>query len=102
MSRMYDIYARHADRYDELVRAEDHRGNLAAELRALFRRPGGAVLEAGVGTGRVTRLYIDAAGVAVCCDRSPHMIAFAREALRRHAGKIDFRVADNEHLPALE
>lgn len=102
MSRMYEIYTRHANRYDELVRAEDHGGNLATELRAIFDRPGGTVLEAGVGTGRVTRLYIDAVSSAVCCDRSPHMLDFAREALRPHAGKIEFRVAENENLPSFE
>ena len=60
---------------------------------------GAAVFEAGTGTGRVTRAYIEGASRAVCCDRSEHMLARARENLAAYAGRITFIRADNFDLP---
>ncbi len=99
---MMEIYEKHADRYDELVRAEDYRGNLWKALEATARWKGATVLEAGVGTGRVTGLYAASAARALCLDGSRHMIEFARNALSQQADKIEFGVADNLSLPAAE
>lgn len=101
MPEMYEIYEKHADRYHELVRAEDYQENLPRKLRDLLDWRGLTVLEGGVGTGRVTRLYIDAASAAICCDKSLHMLDYARHALAPFLGKITWIQADNRQLPAL-
>jgi SAM-dependent methyltransferase len=105
---MFEIYARHAGRYHELVSAEDYQGNLAALLRTLVDWDGARVLEAGVGTGRVTSIYIDVAADVTCCDQSAHMLEFAaaRFAAARVGGAqsraaVRFLTADNLDLPDL-
>mgnify|MGYP006293728337 FL=1 len=95
---MFEIYERHADEYHRLVSAEDYQANLSALLHRLVDWSGARVLEAGVGTGRVTDMYIEAVASAVCCDASEHMLAFARERLGDYADKLTFRRADNLDL----
>jgi len=91
-----EIYARHADLYDELVRHEDAEGNLGAWLaRAL---PAGRVVELGAGTGRVTRLLAGPGREVRAYDGSSHMIDTARARLADVAG-ITLGVADNASLP---
>src|SRR5689334_11868749 len=93
-ARTYDeIYRGHAARYEELVAHEDFQRNLGRALREIVRWEGTTVVEAGIGTGRVTSLYIDRAKRAVAFDRSPHMLAFAR---RRFAG-LPLRCTRREH-----
>jgi ubiquinone/menaquinone biosynthesis C-methylase UbiE len=92
-----ETYARHADRYDELVRHEDHAGRVADLLdRALAPRPR-RVVELGCGTGRVTRLLATRADRVLAYDGSPHMVDFARRA-SAHPNVV-FGVADNASLP---
>lgn len=101
MPSMLEIYAAHAARYDELVAFEDARGELAAFLAGVPEFDRGTVYEAGTGTGRVTRYYIDRAARAFCTDGSPHMLECARRRLTGHADRITYAVADNAALPAL-
>lgn len=96
-----DIYQHHADRYHELVSAEDRDGNLWPVLERLVDWEDALVLEAGVGTGRVTRLCIEQARRAVCCDVSAHMLEFARSALSDVEDKIEIVEASNLALPKL-
>ena len=77
MPDMFEIYQSHASRYHELVLAEDHQNNLGSLLHQLVDWQDLSVLEAGVGTGRVTQLYIADAADAVCCDQSAHMLELA-------------------------
>ncbi|MBT3272095.1 MAG: class I SAM-dependent methyltransferase [Spirochaetales bacterium] len=102
MSEMYEIYKKHAEQYDELVRAEDYQNNLRSLLHEAIDWRKLSVIEAGVGTGRVTRLYIDQVDSAICCDRSPHMLSFAQHALAAHADKLRFLEADNKEFPAID
>ena len=99
MPSMDEIFRRHADRYDELVDAEDHEGNLRRELQRICSWRGRRVLEAGTGTGRVTDLYIREAAAALCLDGSAHMLERARLRLQAFADRITFQVADNLALP---
>ena len=101
MPSMYDIYRRHRAEYDRLVNAEDHEGHLPVFLRSLADWRGKTVLEGGLGTGRVTELYIEHIRRVVGCDREAHMLDAARERLARFADKLELRVADNLDLPVL-
>lgn len=99
MPDMFEIYQKHAPRYHALVLAEDHENHLGCLLHQLVNWQDLSVLEAGTGTGRVTRLYIGQAASAVCCDQSQHMLDFAQASLAAHAPKITFQLADNTDLP---
>lgn len=93
-----EIYAAHADRYDELVRHEDHAKNVEAFLdRVMAGRPR-LVVELGCGTGRVTRMLAPRAGQVHAFDGAAHMVDFARRALA-DAANVTFAVADNGALP---
>ena len=63
---------------------------------------GKEVLEAGTGTGRVTDIYIELIGHAFCCDRSQHMLNYAKNRLAEYQAKIEFIIADNLHIPKLD
>jgi len=101
MASMFEIYQQHADKYNELVDAEDHQGNLTRCLLELTDWTGKSVLEAGVGTGRVTTIYAKRPARIVCLDQSGHMIDSARTRLAHYAEKLTFHQADNTHLPTL-
>ena len=101
MPSMYDIYRRHRAEYDRLVNAEDHERHLPEFLDSLVDWRGKTVLEGGLGTGRVTELFIDNARRVVGCDREAHMLEAARERLARCEDKLELRVADNFDLPVL-
>ncbi len=93
-----EIYAHHAERYDELVRHEDHERHVAAALEAAFPgRPGEPTLavELGCGTGRVTRLLAPLVSEVRAYDGSEHMIQKARALV----SGVLFFVADNASLP---
>lgn len=102
MPSMNEIYSAHADRYNELVQAEDYKGNLSRLLDDQVDWKGKRVLEAGVGTGRVTQMYANLISTAVCCDRSSHMLAYAAAALSEYKSSLEFIQADNTDLPQLE
>jgi SAM-dependent methyltransferase len=102
MPDMFEIYQSHAPRYHELVLAEDYENNLGSLLHQLVNWHDLSVLEAGVGTGRVTQLYIAQTATAVCCDQSQHMLDFASKFLATHSPKLTFQLADNTDLPDFE
>jgi ubiquinone/menaquinone biosynthesis C-methylase UbiE len=95
-ARYRGIYRDHADEYDALVGAEDCDGNLRPALEAIAALPGATVLEAGAGTGRVTRLLLAAGARVVATEPEPAMLALAR---RRCAPGAVFAVADALALP---
>lgn len=90
------IYRDHAAAYDELVSAEDCDGRLGPALGAIAPLAGAAVLEAGAGTGRVTRLLLAAGARVVATEPEPAMLAVAR---RRCGPGAVFAVADALALP---
>ena len=102
MPDMFEIYQNHAPRYHELVLAEDFENNLGSLLHQLVNWHDLSVLEAGVGTGRVTQLYIAQTATTVCCDQSQHMLDFAQKSLAAHSSKLTFQLADNTDLPDFE
>jgi ubiquinone/menaquinone biosynthesis C-methylase UbiE len=94
------IYDDHASTYDRLVSAEDHPGNLRRAIESLCPLAGAAVLEVGVGTGRVAaQLLAAGCGRLVGVDRAAAMIEVARGKLGDRAELI---VADGRDLQAGE
>jgi hypothetical protein len=101
MPSMYEIYRYHHVEYDRLVAAEDQANHLPDFLNSIVAWRGKAVLEGGMGTGRVADLYGEQVRHIVGCDREPHMLEAARERLARFADKLELLVADNLALPLL-
>ncbi len=98
-----DIYEREAERYQALVAAEDCNGELPRALSRLVELQGARALEIGVGTGRVTRLLLDAGANVVGYEQSAAMLAVARRLLGEgHEKRCRLVVADarTEDLPA--
>ncbi|HEY0985909.1 MAG TPA: methyltransferase domain-containing protein, partial [Kofleriaceae bacterium] len=79
------IYSEHAEPYDALVQAEDCDGALIPAIEAIASASGSlsgaAVLEVGVGTGRIARAIVRRVGRLVAVDRAPAMLAVARRHL---------------------
>ena len=98
---MDEIYRRHRAEYDRLVNAEDHECHLPEFLNSLVDWSGKTILEGGLGTGRVTELYIGRARRVFGFDRETHMLEAARARLAPCADKLDLRAADNVALPLL-
>jgi SAM-dependent methyltransferase len=95
MPSMYEIYQSHADAYDELVRYEDHQGNLRRVLHGLVDFSGKQMVEFGAGTGRLTELYAELAGEIRCYDRSEDMRRRAMLRLASYAGKLEYGILDH-------
>jgi ubiquinone/menaquinone biosynthesis C-methylase UbiE len=72
------IYERHAGEYDAMVAAEDCDGHLLAALQSIVPLAGVSILEVGAGTGRVTRLLLDAGAQVVASEPALAMLAVAR------------------------
>jgi ubiquinone/menaquinone biosynthesis C-methylase UbiE len=72
------IYERHAVEYDAMVAAEDCDGHLLPALQTIAPLAGATVLEVGAGTGRVTRLLLDAGARVVASEPALAMLAVAR------------------------
>lgn len=97
------IYTDHAREYDALVSAEDCDGHLLPALERLVPLSGSAVLEVGIGTGRLTRMLLPRVARLVGVEPAPAMLAEAR----RHvaalppdvAGRADLHEADARALP---
>ncbi len=101
MPSMDGIYEKHASQYDELVLFEDHKRNLNRLLHSLVSWDDKIVIEAGIGTGRVTNLYVEKVKRIYGLDRSTHMLERLKKNLNDHLKKIELRCADNLCLPKL-
>ncbi len=99
MPTMQEIYERYAIEYNELVSHEDYEGNLKKSLYEITSWQGKVVLETGIGTGRITELYIDDASFVYGYDRSPHMVDYARKKFYNKKDKIKIETADHLDLP---
>jgi ubiquinone/menaquinone biosynthesis C-methylase UbiE len=88
-----EIYAHEAERYHRLVSAEDHRGELPRALARVARLDGARVIEVGMGTGRVTKLLLEAGASVEGYEPSAAMLEVARQHLgdRFRAVQADVR-----------
>ena len=96
---MDEIYLGHADNYDELVIHEDWEHNLDRALHALCSWDRATVVESGIGTGRMTRLYIEDAARVLGFDRSRHMLDQAAKNLGQWSDRLSLAVAEHRALP---
>ena len=94
------IYRDHAARYHDLVLAEDCDHALLPALEALRPLSGARVLEVGAGTGRITRLLLEAGARVEAFDKEAAMLEVAREHLGAfEADRLTLGCADARSLP---
>ena len=101
MADYKSIYDTEAGRYHRLVSSEDTDGNLRRALNELCAFSGRRVVEAGCGTGRLTRLLLEAGATVAASDAAAGMLeeagAHLAEALA--SGRLTLQVADARELP---
>lgn len=93
-----EIYTAHAERYDELVRAEDEGGRLLPAILSITPLRDRRVIEVGAGTGRVTRLLLEAGADVVATEPAAAMLEVARARLSPH-DRLRLEQADASALP---
>ncbi len=91
-----EIYRDHAEQYDRLVRAEDHEGQLEATLGAVLELRNRDVIEVGAGTGRVTRLLVNAGARVVATEAAEGMLQLGKA----RVPEASWILADARELPA--
>ena len=102
MSNMFQVYQNYSDLYDELVNHEDYNNNLYKFLSSNIQWENKVVGEFGIGTGRVTKNYIDKAQKLYAYDNSQHMIDKAKVNLSKWADKIEYSILDNSKINSIE
>jgi ubiquinone/menaquinone biosynthesis C-methylase UbiE len=96
-----EIYTAHAERYDELVRAEDTGGRLLPAIESVAALQDRRVIEVGAGTGRVTRLLLQAGAEVVATEPAAAMLEVARARLGAQE-RLRLVLADASALPVSE
>ena len=98
MSKMLEVYKKYAVNYDELVSAEDYKENLNIFLNNELDWKDTIIYEAGIGTGRITKNYIEEAKHCYGFDREEHMLNQCKENLKKYLNKITLNICDNTKL----
>lgn len=91
-----DIYETRARDYHRLVSAEDCEKRLLPAIASRVALAGQRVIEVGAGTGRVTRMLVEAGADVRAYERAAPMLEVAREQLP----DVCFELADARALPA--
>ena len=99
---MFQVYQNYSDLYDDLVNHEDYDNNLYKFLRDNIQWENKIIGEFGIGTGRVTKNYIDKMQKLYAYDNSQHMIDKAKENLSKWADKIEYSILDNSKINSIE
>ncbi len=102
MNQMFEIYSNYANLYDELVNHEDYKNNLANFLNQNIDWKDKSVYEFGVGTGRVTKYYIEKVNKAILCDNSQHMLDKAKINLKSNNHKIRYLCLDHKNIDTIQ
>ena len=102
MPSMQEIYNNYSIQYDELVNHEDYNNNLSNYLLEKFNFSGKTIIELGVGTGRVTKIFAERAQSIFCYDKSQHMLNKAKINLNHHTSKIEFSQCDNYNIKKIK
>jgi ubiquinone/menaquinone biosynthesis C-methylase UbiE len=99
-----EVYEKHADQYERLIRREDYQNNLLAAIQDYFPLNKNVdVVEFGAGTGRLTRLLAPHVRSIKAFDSSAHMLEVAEESLRgMKLTNWETGVADHRHIPVAD
>jgi hypothetical protein len=98
MSEMFDIYKNYSNLYDELVSHEDYKKNLQKYLNSKIVWKDKFVCEFGVGTGRISKMYLEEVKRADLYDNSNHMLEKAKINLDKWIHKINYIELDNRKI----
>lgn len=101
MPSMQEIYQKHAVSYDELINAEDYQQNLDEFLLKNIKWKNKIVYEAGIGTGRITRIFADQAAKVFGFDREKHMLEKCNKNLTEYKEIINLKQGQNTCLPLI-
>ncbi len=89
--------------YDELVCAEDVDGNLRQALFKLCSVRGSTVVEAGAGTGRLTRLMLEEGAThVITTELEAAMLSLVARSLEGFGESLQCVVADARQLPVAD
>jgi ubiquinone/menaquinone biosynthesis C-methylase UbiE len=100
MDHFARIYQEEAANYEAMVACEDYEQRLLPALAEIRDPENLDVIDLGSGTGRLAVMLASAARSMVAFDISPHMLAVARDRLRRLGGRTWLTgVADHRALP---
>ncbi len=102
MNSMFEIYKNQADIYDELVGHEDFNHNLAKFIHEKTDMKNKTICEFGVGTGRLTKTYVDLVSNVYAFDNSEHMVRKAKQNLIKYSDKVKFEILDNREIQKLD
>ena len=95
-----EIYAKHADKYEALVKREDYQGNILKALREIHPLTGIDVVEFGAGTGRLTLMLAPLVKSLYVFDGSQHMLDVTIDKLNQiDLANWQAEVADNRKIP---
>ncbi len=95
-----EVYRNHADRYHELVTAEDADDNLRHALCDIFSSVPGRLLDVGAGTGRVSRLLLEQGAQVVALEPEAAMLDVARTQLAEYVPhQLELTLGDGRALP---
>jgi ubiquinone/menaquinone biosynthesis C-methylase UbiE len=95
-----EVYAQHANLYDQLIQREDAAGNLLAAFLGIVDVRGLDVIDLGAGTGRLTRLLAPYARTVRAFDASGAMLKVARQSIRTAGwSHCEVQVADHRQIP---
>jgi ubiquinone/menaquinone biosynthesis C-methylase UbiE len=92
-------YSEAPEIFDEFSRAEDPDGRISSRLLAHADLEGKVVLEIGCGTGRYSGEWAAPAGHYTAVERSPGMLALARQNCSSKSLPLDLLCANAERLP---
>lgn len=81
MPTMMEIYKNYSTNYDELIQAEDYNKELEKYLHENIYWNDKIVYEAGIGTGRVTKIFINKVKHVYGFDREQNMLNKCKENL---------------------
>ena len=99
---MNEIYKKYATQYDNLVKAEDYQKNVDRYLIENIEWKDKVVYEAGIGTGRLTKIYIQHIKKLYGFDREAHMLEQCKNNLDEYIEKVFINIGNNVCLPVIE
>lgn len=102
MPKMEEIYKQYALQYDKLVEAEDYERRLDNYLLDNIEWDGKIVFEAGIGTGRLSRIYLSKIKKLYGFDRENHMLQQCKKNLIEYSNKIIIGEGKNEEFLVID